>query len=502
MITVELGGVDVTDQIKAGSLSVTQQITHQIDTARFSVLKTANKTIDPQIGDEIEIFDGSTKVFGGTITSLDFGLPANTGAVDISVQCSDWTYTMDKLLAARTYENQTIFYIINDLVSSYAPTFNTTNVNSTFLIEKIVFNQLPLSVCIKRLADVVGYDWWVDADKGIHFFSQYENVAPFDFSDAVDDPENGYNYIRGSLQRGSDGTQVANRIKVRGGTYEGATFSDIITVNGSDTKALTLPYQFSNLTVSVNGTPQNVGIDFIDDFTTDDVLYNFQESMIRFENPLSNGDEVAFSGNPKVPVFAVAEDPISIAEFGKIEKLVRDDSIESNVIARRRANAELYICSEPIIDIRCRTYRSGLIAGSMINVVDSEQGINENLMIKKIVFKMRDHDNFFYDVELISTRRYEFVTLLQKLLEPEAKQSDEREVSEEIFTDTQNITITEEINFVAYEEADETMTTSENYILDPLGAGVDAEYMLSLYTPTGQTDTKRPGRLDISLVAY
>lgn len=496
MISVLVNSVDVTSQIQQGSIEVSQKLTFEVDDAFFRFLKTPSKTFNPTYGDDVGIYDGATKIFGGTILTVQQTPLSGAAGTEVEVRCVDYSYLMDNLLAARVYENQTVEYIINDLISSYAPTFTTSNVASTFLIERIVFNQISISSCIKRLADILSYDWYVDENKDVSFFPKYTNSAPFAITDT-----NG-NYIYKTLQRTSDGSQVANRIKVRGGTYDGNTFSDIITVNGSDTKSLTLPYQFSNLTVSVNGTPQSVGIDFIDDFTTDDVLYNYQESMIRFENPLANNDEVAFSGNPKVPVFAVAEDSDSIARFGRIEKLVRDDSIVSNVIARRRATAELYSCSEPIIDAKFSTYTPGLRAGMTIRTQSDIQGFDDELVIKTLTFRMRDSENFYYDVELISTRRYEFVTLLQKLLEPEAKQSDEREVSEEIFTDPQNITITEEINFVAYEEADETMTTSENYILDPLGAGVDAEYMLSLYTPTGQTDTKRPGRLDISLVAY
>jgi hypothetical protein len=417
------------------------------------------------------------------------------------VRCVDHTYTLDKVLAAKTYTNDTIEEIIADLITSYAPTFTVNNVSSTFTIEKIVFNQVPISTCIKRLADILNYDWYIDENKDVHFFPKYTNTAPFNLTDT-----NG-NYVNKTLRRTADGSQVANRIKLRGGEYDGELYADSITVSGDDSKSFKLPYRFSNLTVTLDtgagAVAQDVGIDFIDDFTDYDVLHNFQEQMIRFETALSDGDVIAFSGNPKVPVFGIAEDPISIAAYGKIEKLIRDTTIASNTVARKRANAELYTYSEPIIDAKFRTYTTGLRSGMLITLQSDAQGIEDELIIKTLTFRMRDHDNFVYEAELVSTKRYNFITLLQKMLEPEARASDEQETSEEIYTDTQIVTVQEETEIVAaVEDTAQEVEVQENYELDPLGDDTNAIYVLSPYSPTGQSDTKRPGRLGISLVVY
>ena len=498
MITVTVNSVDVTSQIEQGTLEVTQKITYQRDVAIFRVRKAGSKTFTPAYSDDIEINDGSTKIFGGKIVSVQTTPVSGVDGIYYEVRCADHSYEMDNTLAAKTYENTTIEDIIDDLITSYASTFTTNNVNSTFTIEKVVFNQISLSTCIKRLADVLNYDWYVDEDKDVHFFPKNQNVAPFNVSDT-----NG-NYIYGSLRRISDGSEVVNRIKVRGGEYNGATYTDRITVSGSESKSFKLPYRFANLTVTLDpdGTPdsQTVGADFIDDFTSKDVLHNFQEQMIRFETVLTDGDVIEYSGNPKVPVFAISEDPVSVAQYGKIEKLIRDDAIESNSIARRRANAELYAFSEPIIDAQFRTYESGLRAGQIITVQSDIQGINDELIIKDLKFSMRDHTNFMYEVSLVSTRRYDFVSLLQKILEPDPRVGDQQETSEEIFTDTQIITIEEETEVVsAFEDISQQVEVQEAYLIDPLGDETNATYVLAPYTPTSQSDTKRIGRLNISL---
>lgn len=497
MIQVKINSVDVTEQILQGSLVVSQKITNQVDTANFDVQLAGSKTFVPEYSQEVEIYDGATKIFGGTVMTVQQSPIARPGGIAYEVGCVDFTYDLDRRLAARSYENETIHDIIADLVSSYAPDFTYVNVTSNFIIQKIVFNQVPLSTCIKRLAAIVNYDWYVDEEKDVHFFPKYANSAPFDLTD-----ENG-NYIYSSLKRNADGSQIANRVKVRGGEYNGEEYTDSITVSGDDTTSFLLPYKFANLTINLNGTPQDMGIDFIDNFGPSvEVLYNFQEKTIRWENPLSNGDIIQFTGNPKVPVFAVAEDPVSIAEYGYVEKLIRDDSIESNTVGRRRANAELYSYAEPVIDAQFRTFTPGLRAGMIVRIQSDIQGTDDELLIKSLNFRTRDHENFLYDVTLVSTKRYDFITLLQSILEPDPRPGDEQEISEEIFTDTQVITVQEETEFVQAYEDEETVTASENYVVDPFGADTDAIYVLSPYAPTSQTDPKRPGRLDISLVVY
>jgi hypothetical protein len=500
MIQVIVNSVDITDQIEDGSLIVSQKITNQVDTANFSINKAGAKTFIPEYAQEIEIYDGATKVFGGTIMTVTQSPMVRAGGILFEVSCVDFTYDLDRKLASRTYENETIYDIIADLVDSYAPTFTYASVTSTFLIQKIVFNQVPISTCLKRLAAIVNYDWYVDEVKDVHFFPKYANSAPFDLTDT-----NG-NHIYKNLRRNSDGSQVANRIKVRGGMYNGETYTDIITVVGNDSKSFKLPYGFANLVVELDTgggfVAQNVGIDFIDDFTSDDVLYNFQDQMIRFENALADGDQIRFSGNPKVPVFAVAEDPVSIAEYGYVEKLIRDDSIESNAVARRRANAELYSYAEPVIDAAFKTYTPGLRAGMIVRIQSDIQDTDDELIIKGLNFRMRDAENFYYEAQLVSTKRFDFITLLQSILEPDPRPGDERETSEDIFTDTQTVTVQEEIEFVTAQLDEQQVEVQENYELDPLGDDTDAIYVLAEYTPTGQNDPYRPGRLGISLVAY
>ena len=496
MIKIEINSIDVTDKILQGSLNVSQRITNQADSADFRIVHAGDRNLIPEYPDEVAIYDGDTKIFGGTIMTVEQVPLTSAGGIIYDVGCVDYRYDLDRRLVSRVYTNQTIHDIIADMVDTYAPSFTYNGVSSTFLIQKIVFNQIPISTCLKRLADLLNHDWYVDESKDIKFFQKYALSAPYDLTD-----DNG-NYIYKTLKRNTDSSQIANRVKIRGGEYDGATYEDVITVTGNDTKSFQLPYGFADLTIELDTgagyVAQTVGIDFIDSFDTKDVLYNFQEKMIHWENNLADTNKIKFSGKPKVPVFAVAEDPVSIAEYGVIEKLIRDTSIESNTVARRRASAELYSYAEPVIDAKFETRTPGLRAGMTVRIQSDNQNTDDQLIIKSITLRAQDHNSFKYSVQLVSTKRYDFITLLQSILEPDPRPSDEQEVAEEIFTDTQTITITDETELVTPVMDDQTIEISENYMIDD----TDVTYVLAPYAPISQTDTKRQGRLDISMVVY
>ena len=499
-VVIKINSVDKSSEVDFSSLIVKQNLTNQVDTASFKIRKYGSRSTVPAFDDDIEIYDGSTQIFGGKVLKVDEDVESGGGGVVYVVTCVDHTYELDKKLASKTYTSQTIKAIITDLLSSYASSFDADNVDSEFTIDKIVFNQVPISTCIKRLADIVRYDWYIDVNKSIHFFEKFTNTAPFDLTDSSG------NFVYESLKRTVDGSQVVNRVLVRGGEYEGSAYEDEITVSGDISKSFKLPYKFANLQVWLDTgggyVAQNVGVDFIDDFTSDDVLHNYQDQTIRWENALANGDKIKFSGNPKVRVLAVAEDPVSIASYGIIEKIIRDTSIKDNAVARRRAAAELYAYADTMVDAKFRTFTAGLRTGQLINVSSSRRNSDDDLLIKTVTFRMADPDNFVYDVELISTKTYDLIDLLQKILEPESLDSDEVETSEQLFTDTQGVSIAEEIENVTPEDDEQSVSIAESIEKDPLGAGVEPDWVLSPYTPTGQSDTKRPGRLDYSFKVY
>ena len=497
MIILKINTIDKSDFINWVSLSVTQNLTNLVDVASFTVRKFGDKTLEPVYNDDIEISDGTTKIFSGKILKVSESVEASQGVV-YSVSCVDHTYEFDKLLVGKTYKNKTISEIIADIITNYTPAgsgFTSNNATSTFLINKIVFNQIRPSDCLTRLADLLKYDWYIDEDKDVHFFSKETNSAPYNLTDTSG------NFVYKSLKRNIDGSQLVNKVKVRGGEYDGDTYTDSITVSGDISKSFKLPYKMSNLTVKLNTVVQTVGVDFIDDFTSSDVLHNYQSQSFRFENVLTDGDVIEFSGNPKIRVFAVAQNAGSVSDYGVIEKLIRENDISSNEVARQRAQAELLAYSEKLIDAKFLTYDSGLRVGMNINVSSDKRGSYDSFLIKSLNFSTIDPNTFIYKVNCVSTKTIDFIQLLQKIIKAEPLDIDETETSEEIFSINEEVNIEENIEVINPYDVDEEVGITENLLIDPVDPD-DVVFVLAPYVPTSQFDTKRDGRLDISMQVY
>jgi hypothetical protein len=297
-----------------------------------------------------------------------------------------------------------------------------------------------------------------------------------------------------------DGTQIANQVKVRGGTYVGATFSDTITVKGSVTKSWVLPYKFdeSTITITINGVSKTVGVYGQDDFTTKDVLYRDADQSIQVQNALSDGNTIAFSGTPLIPVLAVAADAPSIASYGVREKIIEDSSITDLNVARQRAIAELTAYKDPLQNGQFDTYSAGLRTGQVININSARRGVSTDYIIQTLTFQMRTPSTFVYTAQLVTVKTFTLIEILQSLLQPVAEPIDPNEVSEIIKVDLSSITISESITETTTPNHTDTasITLSENVAYDPLGAHVGPNWVIGPYIPSGVSDTKRVINVD------
>ena len=494
MITVEINSIDKSDKILWETLSVSSRLTSQVDSANFVMIEK------PDVSDEIVIKDNGTKIFGGFIVGVNEDL-ATVDKTNYVVECKDYTHKLDGILIQRSYVDTNAETIIKDLIDDNAPEFNTDNVVSVYPITKIVFNQIPLTECLRRLAGIMDYEFYIDPDKNLHYFQRFTRTAPYNLTDTSG------TYIYKSVRRNIDATQIANLVRVRGGfASESSLTGDSTTIKGDESKTVKLPYKYSNLSVWLNTglgeVEQVVGIDNIDSFTDKDVLYNYQMDTLRFENNLSDGDIVRFEGYKKFLVMAEVEDVESVAQFGRREKLVRDSTIEDTITARQRARMELETYKDKISDLNFKTYNSGLLCGQVIRYSSEKRDVSElDFIIDKISFRTRTPFEFEYTVNATTTRKYGLIEFLRKLAEgrtPDHFEENEKEVLERIEIVSGRIQVAEKIEAVLPRIIEGELTITE--AIETLD--IDPEWVLAWYLPTGPEDPKRMGHLDISMTLY
>lgn len=434
-IAVTIAGTDRTRLVDPSSLRVTNILTSKVDEAVFVIKKFGSRTYAPTVGEEVIIqtkptsgfpytfpftFERpTTKIFAGRIVQvveryekLDY--------VAYEVSCVDYTRDLDRKLVVETYEGQTVSAIIADIASNYLDSaFTTNNVSGSTIIEYIAFNYEYPSKCLQQLAELLGYDWYVDYDKDIHFFAKESNAAPFNLSDT-----NG-RYIYDSLKIRRDISPVRNTIYVRGGEYLADPFTGQEIADGNK-NVFNLGYKFSDLQVTVTGQIKNIGIDNIDQETNYDALHNFQERIIRFRTDRKprNGSLVQWSGRPYLPVLIKRRDTASIAAFsategsdGIYEFKIIDKSIKSKEGARQRARAEIISYAATLSEGEFKTYDNGLKAGHRIRIQSDLRGLDEYFVINRVETKTFDNrGNLIYTVNIVSARTFDHIDFLQSLL--------------------------------------------------------------------------------------
>ena len=143
-------------------------------------------------------------------------------------------------------------------------------------VNYIAFNYLEPTKCFKKMAELFGWNWYVDPDKDIHFFGIFDEIAPFSLDDGV--PPLDGNYLYQSLKLTDKSDQLRNGIFVRGGDYLSAAINDNLSnqVDGSN-KIFLLGYKYANYTLTVGGVRKAVGLDNIDAYANNGGV--FQNSL-------------------------------------------------------------------------------------------------------------------------------------------------------------------------------------------------------------------------------
>lgn len=471
-LVVTINGTDRTDKVAKDSLKIENILTRKRDSCKFKIVSHAGDTYAPSLGQEVIITLNGTRVFGGII--VDREQKALTyNLFEWQIVCDDYTRLLDRRLIPDTYENTTVDAILADIQTNYMPTgFTITNVDCPVTVKYVRFNYVPVSKAIEQLAELAGYDWYVDYSKDIHFFAPTTNPA------AIDIEDNNGSHEYESLVIRTDNSQIRNAIVVRGGEYLGLSFTGEIEANGTD-YVFPLPYRFTEFRATLTGDPLTIGTDYIDDPDTKDALYNFNEKVIKFKtgDTPTVGSVLRYSGLPHLPVIVKVKSQDSIATLsaseggdGISEYLIVDKSINSKQGARQRALAEIQIYASTLSEGEFRTETTGLKAGQRIRINSASRGVDQYFVINKVTLAQWGTDSFIYEVSLISTKSFDFIDVMTRLLLAETKKIEisENETVDILHTFEEDLTISDSVT---------ATTTAGPYEYD-----VGARYGFSTYS--------------------
>ncbi len=492
-LVIKINNEDKTSLVNWESLSITDNINEKVNLCNFKIIKKEGQSYFPETNDEVEIKDGTTFLFAGTIVKISKQL-ISSYIEEYEVECKDWTQEADRYLITERYENKTIDYIINDLISNYASDFTNVNVNCSIILTTIRFNNLTLTQCIKKLAEAVNYFWYIDYEKDIHFFAKANEMASFGLTDTND------NYIPMSLSLTDDISQLRNRVKIKGGEIVGSSRTE--SLDGDGTKLIfVLANKFSSLpTVTVGGIAKTVGIDYIDDEASFDCFWNYNEKYIRFKvAPVASSNNILVTGTPLIPMIVQIEDSASISNNGIYEFYIEDTTITSLDEAKQRAEANLDAYGTQLVEGSFETYTDGLRSGQAINIQSDNRNINAVYLIQSVRITMETPEKRHYDISIASMRTLGIIYFLQSLLINGRKEitEDDNDVLYKYYQINEKIEVNESISIEEAKQDFQIISVGESLEKD-----APVEWVLGNYIPTGATDYKRNMKLDITSFLY
>ncbi|MFN3621262.1 MAG: hypothetical protein ACK4TI_00030, partial [Nitrososphaerales archaeon] len=146
-------------------------------------------------GDEVEIWVGRSayyKILSGFIERIR--VSRRFSSIELTIGGSDYSQRLlQRIVKAARYGTASggvseVSQIVRDLLTvetlgEPAEPITVNNVHQTgYTIQEIRFSYKPLMDCIKQLADIVKYTFYVDADKDLHFTDKYTTYSGLTFT--------------------------------------------------------------------------------------------------------------------------------------------------------------------------------------------------------------------------------------------------------------------------------------------------------------------------------
>jgi hypothetical protein len=471
-VVVTCNSTDISNSVDWKTINAISQLTKDVGTFKFNVRQNmANPTgvTVPIIGDTIELFDPTGVIWAGTVTETEATIEGLM--LTWQITCTDWGYLFNGILIKENYAAMDPHDIVLAIVAIADPGgakgFTTNHVQKgNFLVPSIKFNYQQPSKAMQSLANLIGWDWYIDPNKDIHFFLGDVDdgvgeggVAPIVVND--DGGSSGKDIEWNSIDVDVNLTNMQNSVFVIGGTYTktftAANTPDTFLTDGvrqffsvsyayeSDTDA----YDTTPMAVTLDGVPQTIGIANQDDPSDFDVMYNDAQRWIQFTGGApSSGQTVKVFGSAKVPIVAHASDAESIATYGEYQGVITDTKITTVPEAQERAQAQILQFGHPVYDVKLNTLIPGCKIGQAITFDLPAFGLTETLIIKIITavgYAPGADGMLEYQLECIGSDVVTFTDLMQSVLQQEASQTtvDDSTVNENLLPESEDVVATE-----------------------------------------------------------
>jgi hypothetical protein len=188
-VSLFIGGADVTKNYRVNTMNIVKALS-QVSTASFSFYDPTG-TLRPLVGQEVIVYLGLTRVFGGTVDDETETARQQRADIFVDVKCSDFSGKLDRTIVGKYYTNGSLSIMVDDIVRAYLSrdgfSYNSSDGDPGINLGPQLFNWVTARQAFQTLANASGWDFAVDEFKVIRFFPKATGTesAPFNLADST-----------------------------------------------------------------------------------------------------------------------------------------------------------------------------------------------------------------------------------------------------------------------------------------------------------------------------
>jgi len=330
-------------------------------------------------------------LFHGTIESLSFMKLRTGGQRRFACELVDWNQLLDRRLIAKEYVDQSSGAIVQDVITNYLD--DDGIVPSSFvetgpLVTKFVSNYLSARQVLDDLAELIGYGYYVDYDKRLHWFPSESNLAPLTLD--------GNTVLHAGvlpLEAQASRSQYRNMQYVRAG--KDLTDTQVESFRGDSSQRtwnVGYPIAQAPSSITVNAVPKTIGVRGVDEGKqfywnkdTTEITQDSGETLLASTDILS----ITYVGLYDVMVLSKSDSLIAERQSveggsGRYEQLENFTNLDGQDLALEKARGLIRKFGRIPNVLRFGTDVPGLQAGMLLPVNLAELGLSGNWLIESV----------------------------------------------------------------------------------------------------------------------
>lgn len=180
-VSVKINGTLVNSRVLPVSINFTRNIEYR-GSANLVFKAPSGDALEPVLGQSVQIYDGASRVWYGSIDSVSRSFMGNAGWIAWTLTCVTLEQRLDRhFVSPRLYAAQSAGSIVADLLSSTGSGEGIAagTIEGGVTVGRISYDNDRLTDAIAALAKGSNKYWMVDADVNLHFVSRSTFSAPF-----------------------------------------------------------------------------------------------------------------------------------------------------------------------------------------------------------------------------------------------------------------------------------------------------------------------------------